>query len=72
MAIDKASPAELIEKFNARIQAAVNENQQITAKLKENEAIILKLQGAVETLQYLKSGGGEEVPEEPTETPTEE
>ena len=71
MTIEKASPAELIEKFNARIQAALNENQQITAKLKENEAIILKLQGAVETLQYLESDG-EEVPEEPTETPTEE
>ena len=71
MTIENASPAELIEKFNARIQAAVNENQQITAKLKANGAIILKLQGAVETLQYLESDG-EEVPEEPTETPTEE
>jgi hypothetical protein len=73
MAIEKASPAELIEKFTARIQAAANENEQLRAKLRENESIILKLQGAVETLQYLESGGGEEVQEEPTtETPSEE
>ena len=73
MAIEKASPAELIEKFTARVEAAAKENQQFLAKIKENDAIILKLQGALETLQYLESGGGEEVPEEPTtETPSEE
>jgi len=70
MTVEKATPAELIEKFSARIQAAATENEQLRAKLRENESIILKLQGAVETLQYLESGGGE-VPEEP-ETPSEE
>mgnify|MGYP006280087421 CR=1 FL=1 len=47
------APEVLLEQFKARYEAIVAENQQLVAKIKENEQIALKLQGAMETIQYL-------------------
>ena len=34
------------------MQQLIEENQQLAAKIKENEVTALKLQGAIETLEY--------------------
>lgn len=53
MTIEKSSPEELITQFRERYQNIVNENQQLAQKIKENEAVALKLLGAIEALEYL-------------------
>lgn len=53
MAIEKSSPEELLTQFRERYQSLVTENQQLAQKIKENEAIALKLLGAIEALEYL-------------------
>lgn len=53
MAIEKSSPEELVTQFRERYQNIVNENQQLAQKIKENEAVALKLLGAIEALEYL-------------------
>jgi hypothetical protein len=47
------APEALLEQFKARYDAIINENQQLLAKIRENEQVALKLQGAMETIQYL-------------------
>lgn len=69
MTIDKSSPEELLGQFRERYQSILTENDQIRKKLQENEAVALKLLGAIETLSYLN---GEPVEEETTEETTEE
>jgi hypothetical protein len=60
------APEALLEQFKARYDAIVNENQQLLAKIRDNEQIALKLQGAMETIQYLNPELS--TPEEKTET----
>ena len=52
MTIDKVSQDELHGQFKQRLQNIIAENQQLAQKIKENEAVALKLQGALETLEY--------------------
>ena len=52
MTIDKGSQPQMLTEFRERLQKLVAENQQLAAKIKENEATALKLQGAIETLEY--------------------
>jgi len=52
MAIEKVSQPQMLTEFRDRLQKLVAENQQLTAKIKENEVTVLKLQGAIETLEY--------------------
>ena len=54
--VEKVSPEELKDQFTDRLTKLVNENNQLAAKIKENETTALKLQGALETLQYLEDG----------------
>lgn len=65
MAIEKTSSEELLAQFKERHQNLVSENQQLAAKIRENEATALKLLGAIETLEYLSQ---EESAEEETES----
>jgi len=44
---------ELLSDFKRRFTALREENQQLAAKVRENEQQMLKLQGAIETLEYL-------------------
>jgi hypothetical protein len=59
MTIEKSSPEELVVQFRERYQSIINENQQLTQKIKENESIALKLLGAIETLEYLEKSDDE-------------
>lgn len=50
---ETASQEELLEQFKERYQNILSENQQLSKKIKDNEATALKLLGAIETLEYL-------------------
>lgn len=64
MTLDKSTPEELIAQFRDRYQSLVTENQQLSQKIKENEAVALKLLGAIEALEYLSSENKDETEEE--------
>ena len=51
---------EMIKSFRERLQALTDENTQLTQKIRENEVVGLKLQGAIEALEYVNSQGTEE------------
>ncbi len=67
MTIEKSSPEELLANFRERYSNILSESDQLKKKLQENEAVALKLLGAIETLSYLN----DEEPEVETEEPTE-
>ena len=48
---------ELLDDFKSRYTKLRDENQQLVAKVKENETQMLKLQGAIETLEYILKDG---------------
>ena len=52
MTIEKVSQEDMLKQFRERFSKIVEENQQLAAKIKENEATALKLQGAIEALDY--------------------
>ena len=52
MTIEKVSQEEMLVQFKERLQKVIAENQQLAAKIRENESTALKLQGAIETLEY--------------------
>lgn len=52
MTIEKVSQDEMLRQFRERFTALVEDNKQMAAKIKENETTALKLQGAIETLEY--------------------
>tara|TARA_B100000287_G_scaffold57555_1_gene50649 strand:+ start:2557 stop:2769 length:213 start_codon:yes stop_codon:yes gene_type:complete len=52
----------LLNDFKTRLKAMVEENQQMAQKIRQNEQQALKLQGAIETLEYILDPG-ENVPE---------
>ncbi len=56
--VEKVSPEELKAQFTERLQKLIQENNSLAAKIKENETTALKLQGALETLQYLEDSDG--------------
>ena len=50
--VEKVSQEEMLAQFKERLSKIVTENQQLSNKIKENEVTALKLQGAIETLEY--------------------
>ena len=52
MTIEQVSQDEMLRQFRERYTKLIEENQQLAAKIKENEVTALKLQGAIETLEY--------------------
>jgi Ni,Fe-hydrogenase III component G len=52
MTIEKVSQDEMLTQFKERYAKLVEENQKMAAQIKENEIQALKLQGAIETLEY--------------------
>tara|TARA_R100000005_G_C4983437_1_gene192464 strand:+ start:1519 stop:1737 length:219 start_codon:yes stop_codon:yes gene_type:complete len=52
MTIEKVSQPEMLKQFQDKLNALQAETQQLSAKIRENEVTALKLQGAIETLQY--------------------
>ena len=55
MTIEKVSQEEMLAQFKQRFSTLIEENQKLAAKIKENEATALKLQGAIEALEYYSS-----------------
>ena len=72
MTIDKVSQPEMLIEFRERLQKLITENQQLAAKIKENETTALKLQGAIETLEYYSETETEETASHPPDEETEE
>ena len=56
----------LLGDFKTRLASMVEENQKMAQKIRSNEQQALKLQGAIETLEYILQPG-EEVNEVTTE-----
>ena len=56
----------LLSDFKTRLASMVEENQKMAQKIRSNEQQALKLQGAIETLEYILQPG-EEVNEVTTE-----
>tara|TARA_B100002019_G_scaffold104602_1_gene89982 strand:- start:2739 stop:2957 length:219 start_codon:yes stop_codon:yes gene_type:complete len=52
MTIEQVSQTDMLSQFRERFSALVEENQKLAAKIKENEVTALKLQGAIEALEY--------------------
>jgi len=52
MTIEKVSQDEMLGQFKQRYAALIEENKQLADKIKQNEVTALKLQGAIETLEY--------------------
>ena len=52
MTIEQVSQETMLAQFKERFAALIDENQKLAAKIKENETTALKLQGAIETLEY--------------------
>ena len=71
MTIEKVSQDEMLAQFKQRYAALVEENKQLVEKIKANEIQALKLQGAIETLEYYNSQE-EETASHPPEETTEE
>ncbi len=57
------SQEDLLKDFETRFNALREENGNLATKVRENEQQMLKLQGAMETLNYLKQN---ESPQEET------
>ena len=54
MTIEKVTQEEMLRQFTEKFGALRDENTKLAAKIKENEVTMLKLQGAIETLEYYK------------------
>ena len=70
MAIEKVSQAEMHSQFKERYAKLIEENQQLSTKIKENEVTALKLLGAIETLEYFEEK--EETASHPPDEETDE
>ncbi|WLW36923.1 hypothetical protein [Synechococcus phage S-8S29] len=52
MTVEKVEQPKMLAEFRQRLAGLLDENQKLSAKIKENEVTALKLQGAIETLEY--------------------
>ena len=50
--VEKVSQESMLSQFKDQLGKLFEENQQLSAKIKQNEVQALKLQGAIETLEY--------------------
>tara|TARA_R100000234_G_scaffold42927_1_gene25487 strand:- start:510 stop:716 length:207 start_codon:yes stop_codon:yes gene_type:complete len=50
--MEKVSQESMLKEFRERFAKITAETNQLAAKIKENEVTALKLQGAIETLEY--------------------
>ena len=67
--VEKVSQDEMLRQFKEQYATYIKENQELSAKIKQNEVQALKLQGAIETLEYYKE---EETMSAPPDEETEE
>ena len=50
--VEKVSQETMLQQFRERFNAAIEENKQLSEKIKQNDVVALKLQGAIEALEY--------------------
>jgi len=50
--VEKVSQEAMLAQFQERFNNTVRENEELAKKIKDNEIVALKLQGAIEALQY--------------------
>ena len=50
--VEKVTQPVMLQQFKDRLQTLINENQALSKKIKDNEIVSLKLQGAIESLEY--------------------
>lgn len=67
MTIEKVPADQMLAQFKEQLSKLITENQDMAAKIKQNEVTALKLQGAIETLEYFNDEPEEEVDEAETE-----
>ena len=60
--VEKVSQETMIQQFRERFNAAIEENKQLSEKIKQNEVVALKLQGAIEALEYYQDNPPTGVP----------
>jgi len=70
--VEKVSQEEMLRQFKEQYATYIKENQELSAKIKQNEVQALKLQGAIETLEYYGAGGESETMSHPPDEETEE
>tara|TARA_B100001113_G_scaffold301541_1_gene260634 strand:+ start:782 stop:1024 length:243 start_codon:yes stop_codon:yes gene_type:complete len=68
--LEKVSQDQMLSQFKERYQKCIAENQQLAAKIKENEVTALKLQGAIEALEYYNPPQETAAPEIPADDVT--
>ena len=52
MTIEQVAQPEMLRQFKERFTVLVDENKKLAERIKENEVTALKLQGAIEALEY--------------------
>ena len=60
--VEKVSQTDMLQQFRERFNAAIEENKQLSEKIKANEVVALKLQGAIEALEYYQDNPPSGVP----------
>ena len=50
--VEKVSQPDMLVQFKERYAKLVEENKELAEKMKNNEVVALKLQGAIEALEY--------------------
>jgi len=65
--MEKVSQESMLKEFRERFAKLTAETNQMAAKIKENEVTALKLQGAIETLEYYINPPAEETASPPEE-----
>ena len=65
--MEKVSQESMLKEFRERFAILTAETNQLAAKIKENEVTALKLQGAIETLEYYINPPAEETASPPEE-----
>ena len=52
MTMEKIGQDQMLSQFKERYSGLIKENQELAGKIKQNEVQALKLQGAIEALEY--------------------
>ena len=65
--MERVSQESMLKEFRERFAKITAETNQLAAKIKENEVTALKLQGAIETLEYYDDSAEKETSSPPEE-----
>ena len=63
MSVEKVSQEQMYSQFKDRYTNLIQENKKLASKIRENEVTALKLQGAIEALEYYGAAGEDDTEE---------